>query len=74
MKQTSLRKPTMPRPAEAPGRGSVDTATLELLARWRAQDATSDPEQLRAAEQELAAFKKALNESRAVDGEPALYP
>jgi hypothetical protein len=56
------------------GNGAIDTATLELLARWRVQDATTDPEQIRAAEQELAEFKKALNESRTVAGEPVLFP
>ena len=50
--------------------GSIDTATLELLASWRAQDATDNPEELRAAEQELAAFKKAMNENRDNAGEP----
>jgi hypothetical protein len=53
---------------------TVDTATLELLAGWRSQDATDDPDELRAAEQELADFKKAMNERRAAAGEPVLYP
>jgi hypothetical protein len=49
-------------------------ATLELLANWRVQDATTDPEQIRAAEQEVADFKKAMNENRTVAGEPVLFP
>lgn len=53
---------------------AIDTATLELLARWRAEDATDDPEELRLAEQELAAFKKAMNENRRQSGEPIVYP
>jgi hypothetical protein len=53
---------------------SVDTATLELLEAWRRQDATDDVEQLRAAERELTEFKKAMNESRTLAGEPPLYP
>jgi hypothetical protein len=53
---------------------TVDTATLELLASWRTQDATDDPVDLRAAEQELADFKRAMNEGRAAAGEPLLYP
>jgi len=53
---------------------SIDTATLRLLESWRLQDATDDPEQLRAAEQDLADFKKSMNESRALAGEPLLYP
>jgi hypothetical protein len=72
MKQPMTSQP-MPPPPQAPS-GSVDTATLELLASWRQQDATTDPEQVRAAERELAEFKKAMNESRAGAGEPILYP
>lgn len=52
----------------------IDSATLELLASWRRQDFTTDPEQIQAAEQELADFKKAMNENRAASGEPLLYP
>ena len=54
--------------------GSIETATLELLASWRLQDATDNPEELRAAGQELSAFKKAMNENRTAAGEPRLYP
>ena len=43
----------------------VDSATLELLAGWRMQDATDDPEAIHAAEKELTEFKKAMNEARA---------
>ena len=53
---------------------AVDTATLELLAAWRRQDATSDPEQIRTAEQEVAEFKERMNENRAGAGEPKLHP
>jgi hypothetical protein len=56
-----------------PPSGSIDTATLTLLAAWRQEDATTDPEQIRSAEQEVAEFKKAMNENRAVAGELALY-
>lgn len=52
---------------------SVDTATPELLANWRVQDATDQPEELHAAELELANFKKALDENRTGVGEPPLY-
>jgi len=62
--------PPLPQPSTP---GSIDTATLELLASWRAQDATDNPDELRAAEQELAAFKKAMNENRENAGEPRLY-
>lgn len=58
-----------PPPGEAP-----DTETLELLASWQREDATSDPDQIRAAERELADFKRAMNDARAISGEPVLYP
>ena len=54
--------------------GSIDTATLELPASWSVQDATDNPEVLRAAEQGFSAFKKAMNEYRTAAGEPRLYP
>ena len=54
--------------------GSIDSATLDLLAKWRVEDETQDPEEIRAAEIELAEFKKVLNENRVQSGEPDLYP
>ena len=61
-------------PIAPPSASSViDNATLELLEGWRRQDATDDPEEIRAAEQELTEFKKAMNENRTLAGEPALY-
>jgi hypothetical protein len=74
MKSRTISRPTMPPRPQVSGNGAIDTATLELLASWRMQDATADPEQIRAAEQELAEFKRALNESRTVAGEPVLFP
>jgi hypothetical protein len=53
--------------------GAVDTATLELLQGWRLQDATDKPEEVRAAEQELTEFKRAMNENRTLAGEPPVY-
>jgi len=52
---------------------AVDTATLELLQGWRLQDATDNPEEVRAAEQELTEFKRAMNENRTLAGAPLLY-
>jgi hypothetical protein len=60
--------------AQASGDDKVDRATLELLAAWRAEDATTDPEEIRAAADELAEFKRSMNESRVSAGEPPLYP
>jgi len=54
--------------------GSVDATTLELLASWKAQDATTDPEQIRAAEDEVTQFMTAMNENRAATGERLLFP
>jgi hypothetical protein len=62
MKQPSRVEPT------------IDTATLDLLAAWEAEDATSDPEKLREADEELAEFKKAMNENRAMVGARLLFP
>jgi hypothetical protein len=53
---------------------SLDTVTRELLAQGKQQDATDHPAEIRAAEQELAEFKKALHESRVLSGESLLYP
>jgi hypothetical protein len=52
----------------------IDNTTLELLAKWRTQDWTEDPEELRAAEEELAEFKTSMNESRVSVGAPPVYP
>ncbi len=54
--------------------GAIDTETLELLEAWAREDATDDPEKLRAAQKELDEFKKAMNETRAACGERILYP
>jgi len=53
--------------------GGVDTATLELLAAWKAQDATTDPEKIREADEEVAEFKRVMNESRAAVGASLLF-
>ena len=59
---------------QTPLNDSIDTATLELLASWRVQDATEDQEEIRAAERELTQLKKAMNEARTISSEPLLYP
>jgi hypothetical protein len=53
---------------------SVDTATLDLLSLWQEEDATADPGQLRAEEEDLATFMKNLSEARTASGEPLVYP
>ncbi len=72
MKQ--LRQSEQPPSPPLPPFVEIDTATLRLLESWTREDATSDPAEVRAAEVELAEFKKALNENRASAGETALYP
>lgn len=72
-RQTTIETPPVSRTAHSPA-DPVDTATLELLAKWKREDATKNPEEIRAAERELAEFKKSLNENRAEAGEPVLYP
>jgi hypothetical protein len=45
-----------------------------LLSIWQQEDATIDPAQLQAAEEELAVFMKAVNQARTASGEPLVYP
>jgi hypothetical protein len=71
MKQPSTIQPLS---APPPPMGAVDTATLELLAAWKAEDATTDPGKIRAANEEVAEFKKAMNENRAATGARLLFP
>jgi hypothetical protein len=73
MKQPSTTH-AMSDQAPPPPMGSVDVATLELLASWKAQDATTSPEQIRAAEDEVTEFMKSMNENRAATGERLLFP
>lgn len=51
-----------------------DTATVELLAGWRAEDATTDPEKLREADEKIAEFKKSMNSTRALNGARLIFP
>jgi hypothetical protein len=69
MKQAStsapLREPSVP---------LTDTATLDLLAAWRDQDATTDLGKIREADEEVARFKQAMNANRAASGARLLFP
>ena len=72
-----MKQPTPSQSTPIPPLGptaSVDTATIELLAAWRREDATTDSELIRAADQELADFKKTLNENRSAAAERKLFP
>ena len=71
MKTPTTSHPTIP--AQFSGNGFIDTATLELLAAWKAEDATTDPEKLREADEEVAEFKKAMNDNRTMVGAPLSF-
>lgn len=45
-----------------------------LLRRWREEDATDDPEEIRRAEEDLAELKRNLNANRAATGERLPFP
>ena len=73
--QTTSQDEAPPAPLVQPSDNvSIDSVTLELLARWRVEDAKKNPEDVQAAEKELEEFKKAMNDSRTGSGEPLLYP
>jgi hypothetical protein len=73
MKQPTTQLNVPPQP-QGLSNSSIDTATLELLAAWKSEDATTDPEKLREADKEVATFKKAMNENRAASGARLLFP
>ena len=47
---------------------------IALLQSWQDQDATDDPAEFLAAEEELADFKRSMNENRLATGERLVYP
>ncbi len=48
--------------------------TIALLQSWLDEDATDDPEEIRRAQEELDAFKQALNAERERAGARRIYP
>ena len=75
MKRANTAEPArLPHPAAPNPSGAIDTETLALLERWAVEDATDDPEKLRAARKELDECKRAMNENRAATGERIVYP
>lgn len=73
--QTTVARHHVSVPPARPAEPIADeTETLELLARWAREDATGDPETLRAAQRDLDEFKRTMNENRAASGERILYP
>ena len=53
---------------------SGDAASIALLESWLREDATDDPDAIRAAEEDLAEFKRAMNETRRDAGARILSP
>lgn len=74
MKQPTTT-PTLPVPVgPPPAIASKNAKLLEVLEQWKREDATSDPELIRAAERELDEFIKAMNKNRVASGERILFP
>jgi hypothetical protein len=76
LKPDAMKQPSTIQSVSAPPpqMDPIDTATLKLLAAWKAEDATTDPERLREADEEIAEFKKAMNENRSATGARLLFP
>jgi hypothetical protein len=74
MKTPTTSQPNVRPPSPVSGNGTIDTATLELFAAWNVQDATTDTEKLREADEEVANFKRSMNENRAATGARLLFP
>ena len=53
---------------------SKPTATMVLMKSWLAEDATDDPEEIRAAQKELLEFKQNMNLPRKEAGARLLFP
>ena len=51
-----------------------ETATMALMKSWLEEDATDDPEEIRAAEEDLREFKRNMNQPRKEAGARLLYP
>jgi len=51
---------------------SVDQATLDLIAKWDAEDATADPAELARRRRQWEEFRKSLNDN-SISGRP-VYP
>lgn len=74
--------PELPQPDRgvvAPARtgtldGAQNEAAIALLQSWLRDDATTDPEAIREAEQELEELKQHLNANRRATGERRVFP
>jgi hypothetical protein len=72
--QTAFNAATLAQSTGSDNSGEIDTSTLDLLERWRREDATLDPEVIRASEIELEEFMEAMNRNRRNTGERPVYP
>ena len=52
----------------------IMTPTMLLMKSWLEQDATSDPDEIHAAEENLIAFKRSMNLPRKETGARLLFP
>lgn len=66
------RDPSTPEAIAA--EAEANAASIALLQSWLAEDATDDPEEIRKAQQELDAFKRAINAERDRAGARRVYP
>ena len=61
-------------PSKIYRRTTEETATMILMRTWLEEDATDDPAEKRAAEQQLNEFKRQMNQPRKETGARLLYP
>jgi hypothetical protein len=74
MKNQTRTETRTSRSAHSTNGDTMDSATLEFLATWRRQDGTVRPDEIRSAEIEVKEFKLSMNESRALSGQPPVFP
>jgi len=60
--------------AHLPSAPEENAASIALLQSWLEEDATDDPDEVRKAQEELAAFKRAINAEREQAGARRIYP
>jgi hypothetical protein len=63
-----------PAPPQTPAIDTGRDPTIALMQAWLSEDATDDPQKIRAAEEELITFKRNMNAPRKEAGERLLFP
>ena len=61
-------------PEASSERPANEDPTLALFARWAAEDATDDPDEIRRRNEQWELFKRNMNETRALSGRPPAFP